>query len=301
MGAQNTLGDLVRNIASGIPVCGFTGVNGSGKTLLAVSCAIADMMTGREVYSTVPIEYVDPKTGAVYRSHPIVSLRQLLELRNCTVLLDEVAVIFSSRSSQSLPNEVVAFLQTLRHLGITVLWTAPGWMRCDNLLRQSTQGVVNVTPVIRKHGKSPWPTPILAMAGLLDTTEGATDEAPTKVLRRSFFVPSRSRAWGSYDTLADTPLLGRHLQGGTCADCGGSLERHKHSEARHQDLGIPFYPELRSVRVQAEGALPIAGGVAGENEVQGSEIGAADGVAALARSERSKRIPLPATRTEVTQ
>lgn len=265
----------VRDLAEGIPVCGFTGVNGAGKTLLAVESAIADMSRGRRVYSTVQ---VDSKYG---KSEPIKSLRQLLELRDATVLLDEVSVIFSSRSTSTLPAEVVAFLQTLRHKNLTVRWTAPGWMRCDNLLRQSTQAVVNVAPLLRAHGTGPWPRPILAMAGVLDTTTGATDEVPTKVLRRRFVAPSRSLAFGTYDSLADTPLLGRHLQGGTCADCGGTLERHKHSEQRHRDLGIPFYADPLP---QSERDTVIAGGIPGDAGVQGSgapEFAAANRVAAL--------------------
>lgn len=269
----------VRDLANGIPVCGFTGVNGAGKTLLAVESAIADMQRGRQVYSTVAI------SSEHGQSIPIVSLRQLLNIENATVLLDEVSVIFSSRSSQSLPAEVVAFLQTLRHRNITVRWTAPGWMRCDNLLRQSTQAVVNVAPVIRAHGQSPWPRPIIAMAGVLDTTTGATDETPTKVLRRRFLRPIRSVAFGAYDTLADTPLLGRHLQGGTCPDCGGTLERHKHSEARHVELGIPWFGDDRAARVpHSERVTPIAGGIPGGQVVQGSgspESAPADRVAPL--------------------
>lgn len=269
----------VRDLAHGIPVCGFTGVNGAGKTLLAVESAIADMQRGRKVYSTVAI---DSKYGS---SEPIRSLRQLLSIQDATVLLDEVSVIFSSRSSQSLPAEVVAFLQTLRHRNITVRWTAPGWMRCDNLLRQSTQAVVNVAPVLRAHGQSPWPRPIVAMAGVLDTTTGTTDETPTKVLRRRFLRPIRSIAFGTYDTLADTPLLGRHLQGGTCPDCGGTLERHKHSEARHHELGIPWFADEISPRVpHTERDDPIAGGIPGGGGLQGSglpESGSPDRVAPL--------------------
>lgn len=265
----------IRDIADGIPVCGFTGVNGAGKTLLAVSSAIADMRRGRVVYSTVPIRWVDPENGVVYESRPIRSLRELLELRDCTVLLDEVSVIFSSRTSQSLPAEVVAFLQTLRHKGITVRWTAPGWMRCDNLLRQSTQAVVNVTPVIRRSNGSPWPTPLLSLAGVLDTTTGETDATPTRVLRRRFVLPSKVAAWGAYDSHADTPLLGRHLQGGVCADCGGTMERHKHSEDRHRDLGIPWFPPL--LPLHSEPSDPIAGGIPGEPVAQGDAVGVSEG------------------------
>lgn len=235
---------LVRDLVAGIPIVGFTGVNGAGKTTLAALSAIADMQKGRDVYSTVAIR------SPWGDSKPILSLRQLLTLRSATLLLDDVSVIFSSRSSQSLPADVVALLQTLRHSDLTVRWTAPAWARCDNLLREVTQALVNVTPIRFplpwRKSESPWPTPDLVMAGVLDTSQGATDAMPTKVLRRRMVRPTKLASWGTFDTAADTPLLGRHLQGGRCVDCAGTISTPPHSQARHEELGIPWYPDLLS-------------------------------------------------------
>jgi hypothetical protein len=224
-----------RDLLRGVPVAAVTGINGAGKTLVAVESAIADMKRGRTVYSTVPIR------SAYGDSLPIVSLRQLLTLRGCTILLDEVSVIFSSRSSQSLPPEVVAMLHTLRHTGNTVRWTAPDWMRAEVLLRGVTQALLNVVPLIRTQPKDdPWPRPRLIMCGLLDTSTGKIDSPPTRVLRRRFIRPKSLSSWGAYDTHADTPLLGRHLQSGKCPDCGGTRETPKHTRARHDELGLPW-------------------------------------------------------------
>lgn len=232
------------DLAAGVPICGFTGINGAGKTTLAAQSAIADMARGRDVYSTLAIR---SRYGS---TKPIRSLRELLELRDCTVLLDEVSVIFSSRSSQSLPAEVVAFLQTLRHRGITVRWTAPAWMRCDNLLREVTQGVVNVMPLLRTRDReTPWPRPRLVFAALLDTSSGKADAMPDKVLRRRLFVPGRLESFGTFDTHADTPLLGSHLHAGTCADCGGSQTRPKHSRELHDAMGLPWYDDPQPLPV----------------------------------------------------
>jgi len=229
------------SILEGIPIVGVTGINGAGKTLIAVDAALYDLARGRDVYSTLPIE---SPWGS---SKPIKSLRQLLHLRDATILLDEVSVIFSSRSSQSLPADVVALLQTLRHKNLTVIWTAPAWMRCDNLLREVTQGVVNVLPLMRYRERSnPWPRPRLMLASLLDTSTGKTDAMPEKVLRRRLYVPSRMASFGAYDTHADTPLLGRKLQGGKCVDCGGSMEQPKHSPQRHAMLGLPWYDDANA-------------------------------------------------------
>jgi hypothetical protein len=227
---------MSRDILDGIPIAGVTGINGAGKTLLAVSSAIHRMKQGEPVYSTVKIE------SEFGNSRPIRSLRELTTLRNCTILLDEVSVVFSSRSSQTLPPDVVILIQTLRHSGVGVIWTAPEWMRCDNLLRGVTQGLVNVVPLLKKSDGTPWPRPRVMLAGLLDTSQGKVDATPTKVLRRRMYLPTKLDGWGAYDSLADTPMLGNNLRTGRCIDCGGSMDVPKHSEARHEMLGIPWYP-----------------------------------------------------------
>lgn len=232
------------NFARGVPICGFTGINGAGKTLVAVDAAIHDMTLGRDVYSTVPIEY------GPHRSKPILSLRQLLHIESATILLDDVSVIFSSRSTHSVPQEIVTLLQVLRHRDLTVLWTAPEWMRADSLLRGVTQGLVNVVPLLRRADNStPWPSPRLVYIGLMDTSTGKADATPTRVLRRRAFIPSMTAAWGSYDTLADTPQLGGRDLGGLCVDCYGTQTRPKHSRERHEAMGLPYYLELEELPV----------------------------------------------------
>lgn len=245
-----------RDLLRGIPIAAVTGINGAGKTLIAVESAIADMARGRTVYSTVPIR------SDLGESRPIESLRQLTLLRNSTILLDEVSVIFSSRASQSLPPEVVAMLHTLRHTGNTVRWTAPDWMRAEILLRGVTQGLLNVVPLVRVAARdNPWPRPRLILAGLLDTSTGKIDAAPTRVMKRRIIRPAALRSWGAYDTHADTPILGRHLQSGRCPDCGGAREVPRHSKTRHDELGLPWIESdevdavLRASREHAQHAV----------------------------------------------
>lgn len=216
------------------PIMGITGVNGAGKTLLAVEQAMCDLEDGRPVLSTVQI---DSDYG---RSQPIVSLTQLLQAEGCTVLLDEVAVIFSSRSGSSVPSEVVTFLQTLRHRDVTVIWTAPTWKRADLLLREVTQVQVVVRPMLKRGvDGSLWPRPLLAAIGVLDTTSVPVDATPDRVLRRRFWMPMRSEALGAYDTMADTPQVGRLIPGGPCPDCGGSRTRPRCDASVHAALGLP--------------------------------------------------------------
>jgi hypothetical protein len=225
------------DLAAGVPICGFTGRNGAGKTTLAVQSAIADMARGRDVYSTVHI------TSAYGESKPILTLRQLLELRDATILFDDVSAIFSSRSTASLPGEIVTLLQVLRHRNLTVRWTAPAWMRCDNLLREVTQDLVNVQPMFRVSDGSPWPRPRLLMVALHDTSVGAVDATPEKILRRELLLPKKLDSFGAFDTHADTPIIGGRSQSGFCVDCGGTITREKHSPQRHAQLGLPWFDD----------------------------------------------------------
>lgn len=222
---------------AGAPIVGFTGANGMGKTLVAVSCIVNDdLRQGRPVYSTVPIA---SKWGD---SLPILTFRQLLDLRDCTVFLDEVAAIFSSRDSMLVPREFDIFLQTLRHRGVTLRWTAPAWARADVRVRECTQVVVGCHGVgkVKVQG-SFWRRPMLTLCGALDTTGIAVDAAPEKVLRRRIFIPQALVGWGAYDTHADTPRIGNTATGGGCVDCGGTIRREPCTVERHLALDIPTY------------------------------------------------------------
>jgi len=222
-----------RSLIEGAPVVGFTGANGAGKTLVAVSEACRVMAQGREVVSTVPI--VSPWGN----SSPLRSLRQLLDLRDVTVLIDEVSVVFSSRATGSLPPEVETFLQSMRHQGVTLYWTAPAWKRCDVVLRETTQVSVSVTPMMRytRPGQF-WPTPRLIAAGAMDCIGVGTDDAPVKVLRRRMYRPSRLPGWGAYDSEAEVARIGWPRQSGVCVDCGGRTKPVYCDAARHEDLGL---------------------------------------------------------------
>lgn len=229
---------MKRDLLQDFAIVGLTGLNGAGKTAVAVSSAIHDMKRGRAVYSTVDIR------SAYGDSRPIRSLRELARLEDCTVLLDEVSVIFSSRSTMSLPAEMQVFLQTLRHRRVTVRWTAPGWMRADNLLRSVTQAVVNVVPLVsRRVAGEAWARPRLVVATVLDASSGTVDSAPDRKIRRGYYRLAALPAIGAYDTHADTPILGAGLvSGAVCVDCLGSTpKRPSCNPERHEHLGLPWY------------------------------------------------------------
>lgn len=221
-----------RPILRSVPIAGITGPNGGGKTLFMVAEALSDMATGRPVYSTVPIEL------GPYRSIPIRSLSQLVDLRDATVCLDEIVSIFpSSAATTTLPAEVQVLLNTARHRGITLRWSAPDWMRAQIMLRSVTQAAVSVNPV-GKRSRGLWPEPLWSAITVWDARSGRVDSVPERRLRRRVLLPRRSPAWGAYDTLADAPVIGHPDTGGICVDCGGTRARPKCSTARHVELGI---------------------------------------------------------------
>lgn len=221
-----------------VPIVGVTGPNGAGKTLLAAHDAICDMLGGRRVISTVGIEYTDPATGQVYSTEPLTSLGQLIQIRDATVLLDEIASIFpSSTSASGLPAEVLVLLQTARHRGVTIRWTAPAWLRAQKVLREVTQAAVSVNPVGRR-GRDLWPEPWWSAVTVWDARSGKVDGVPERRLKRRVLLLRRSLSWGAFDTHADTPVIGQPDSGGVCVDCGGSRTRQKCSAERHELLGI---------------------------------------------------------------
>jgi len=232
---------------SGAPIVGFTGANGMGKTLVAASCIMNDdLRRGRRVLSTVPLA---SPWGV---SEPVTSLRQMLDAHDCTVFLDEVAVIFSSRDSVQVPREFDVFLQTLRHRSVTLRWTAPAWARADVRLREVTQVVVGCQGVGRRRvAGSFWPTPLLVKCGALDTVSVAVDATPERVLKRRIFLPQSLVGWGGYDTLSETPRIGHPATGGACVDCGGTVPREVCSEDRHRSLGMPGGSPARLTRARS--------------------------------------------------
>lgn|GEM_PF-4373490 len=253
-----------RSIVRDAPVVAYTGANGAGKTLVAVSDACDDMVRGRRVISTVDIE------SPWGRSEPLRSLRQLLEIRDATVLIDEISAVFSSRATGHLPDDVVTFLQSMRHQKVTLRWTAPAFARADILVREVTQVCVPVFPVGRRRVPgSFWPRPLLIGASALDVTTLPVDKVPEKVVRgsRRLWVPTRLPGWAKYDTHADVSRIGWQRAGGRCLDCGGARPVEKCSVERHADMGIPLegaadYRPMPSA--QSAASVPIAASSAPE-------------------------------------
>lgn len=225
-----------RRIVENAPIVGFTGVNGAGKSLLMHSENVADLARGRRVYSTTPIR------SPWGNSEPLRSLRQLLELENCIVSIDEVAAVFPSSGGGELPFEVNLFLQGMRHQGeqgVILRWAAPAWSRAAKQLREVTQVCVTVTPLMRyRVADDFWPKARLVMAGALDCTSVKLDDDPTKVIARRIYRTKALPGFGMYDHKATISRIGWPKAIDVCADCGGRTKTIYCTPERHDELGI---------------------------------------------------------------
>lgn len=160
-----------------IPIHGYIGPNGGGKTTAAVWDTLPSLEAGRPVLSTVRLlDYQNPRpcddetcdfpnhgdsehvnliTGEVIRrqghraAHPLwipwTRWGQLLEIEHADVIADEITGVASSRESQSMPARVANQLVQLRRKDVVMRWTAPSWARADLILRECSQGATLCT------------------------------------------------------------------------------------------------------------------------------------------------------------
>jgi len=147
----------------------------------------------------------------------------LLTLRDCVLLVDEVTAVASSRQFASLTPEALLFFQTLRHSNIGLIWTAPTYDRCDLALRSLTLYWVHLMPLIKSVPKGGiWAnTHVSFVRGgrPVEGMDGAKMAAPLPGLYR----PARHHA--VYDSYADVDLFSRSQRfPSRCPECGISLD-----------------------------------------------------------------------------
>ena len=216
---------------------GYIGINGSGKSLAMVHDTLASLARGRKVLSTVKI--LDPNTGEPHRLYErLTDWQQLLEAEHCDVLFDEVLGIASSRSSQSMPVQVLVMLNALRHQDVVLRWSAPAWARADIVIRECTK---NET-VCRGFGGWPLPRPKdtgenfwrpnrlfhwSTYAAEDFATWSDSKEGKLTVQKKVWFWGPSSEAFRSYNTLDAVDRIGEVLDSGLCAYCGGTRARRK--------------------------------------------------------------------------
>lgn len=205
------------------PIRAYVGLNGTGKTLLAVHDALKE---GRAILSTVAIDHAN--------FVPLKSLTQLADAENCHVLLDEVQGLLSSREYSTLPPEVVSLLLQLRKRAVTLAWTTPTIQRADTVLREITRTVTVCKPLFSLPQQGGWPRLIWGhaktyeMQAYVDSASGdlRNDKGvPIKPrpLHRQFYNPARLAVpYDSGEVVLNVAVPSK----GTCLTCGGRRTQH---------------------------------------------------------------------------
>lgn len=211
---------------------GYVGPNGWGKTLCMVQDALPSLDSGRKVLSTVRI--IDTETGEDHKNYErLTEWKQLLAVKHATVLFDEILGIASSRSTGSLPPQVLLFLNKLRHADVDLGWTAPNWARADVAIREVTKAVTVCRGYLPKVYRVPgedrsrqWSSNRLFRFNTYAADDFSTwsdnKEAKLRGKCNTWFWRPGTRAEASYDTLGAVDMIGDPSDAGRCANCGGT-------------------------------------------------------------------------------
>jgi hypothetical protein len=223
-----------------LPIRGYVGGNGSGKTATAVLDLIPSIYAGRPILSTTPI--FDHRTGELYEGYiPFDSWDYLLDdrFRSADILMDEVTGIANARQSQSMPVQVQAALDKLRKRDLTLSWTAPAWGRADTTIRTTSWGVTLCRSYLPKRPESTssavaaWRPRRLFRVRTFDAlgfedfnrarAEGNTVRSkPLRAEVVQWWWGPGHPAFASYRTMDSVLRVGEVLDSGRCAHCGGT-------------------------------------------------------------------------------
>jgi hypothetical protein len=266
------------------PIQAFVGANGSGKTYGAVhQLVVPAWRRGKVVCSNLRLY---PELGGFDPCLfvPLVSWMQLVELRDCVLLLDEISSVLPSRQASTVPPDLMRRIGQLRKNNVVLCWTAPAWARCDVALREVTQVVTLcrsriADPVLRQPGTYSFPERVRGKALLgpsgrrvraeagwapkcwftwseydareLDdfTYSTAARARPRKV--RHHWRP-RHGTDQLYRTTEDVGLLDHLVVSGVCLGCGG---RRVQPSCKCEDGSVAVAPHrhgLGPVRTRAE-------------------------------------------------
>lgn len=134
-----------------VPIMGYVGLNGQGKSFAAVRDTLPSLALGRRVLSTV--ELLDPHSGNPHPLYvPFRSWHQLHDWANGDILLDEITGVMDSRDGQSsMPKSIRRLLPQMRRRNAPIRWTGIDWDNTERRLRQLTQAVAMCRGYVPNH------------------------------------------------------------------------------------------------------------------------------------------------------
>lgn len=258
------------------------GPNGHGKSWLACMDVLPGLEYGRPVLSTVRfLDYRNPRPcddpSCDWPGHPdhlaahplwtgLRDYSQLLDARDCSVILDEVTGVASSRESANMPVQVSNWLVQLRRRNIDLTWTAPAWGRSDLIIREVTQAVsvcLGYFPKRRKQDPNEPPRLWTDRQGfyvrtyeslLMDDFEAGKAQHIPHIVAAFYWRPG-GLTERAYDTLDAVSSLGWANEAGMCMGCGGKRTIPRCSCGTH-DEGRGAARDRSRARAAAELAAP---------------------------------------------
>lgn len=255
----------------------YEGTNGGGKTYAAVYDTIPTLEAGRPVLSTVRL--LDPnrraasldEAGEAWEARGVMDWRkhsdwlalphpnyvrwtrfsQLLDWDWGDVLADEVQGVFSSRSHNTTPSQVVHAMLQLRRADVLFRATAPSFARLDLAIREVTQaltscrGLMKVPVEGRLWGAARlflWRTYDARDYDEWDASNTNDNVKHPRSVREWHWRPGHPEVSAYYDTFAPVDTMEEISEAGNCMRCGGSRRRPKCGcdgveSAEHAPLG----------------------------------------------------------------
>ncbi|NCD01313.1 hypothetical protein EOL94_04440, partial [bacterium] len=95
----------------------YTGIPGSGKTLLSILEVYQHLINGKKVYSNTWINWKGD--NLIYYN----DIEDIINIRDCVLYIDEVGSIMNAREWQDTPKSVRSFLQLHRHYKVDIIAT----------------------------------------------------------------------------------------------------------------------------------------------------------------------------------
>lgn len=226
--------DAGRTVRRGMPIHGYFGRNGMGKSLAMVHDTLPDLYRGDPVLSTVAL--LDAETGEPYPNYTrLTNWDQVLNFRRGVILFDEIVGVAGAREGMTLPVQVQNLLVQLRRADIALRWTAPGWARADKIIRETSTGATLcrgywAKTVRDEEGRQltwrqrrlfRWKT---YNAEDFEEWTAAKEDGQKKLKKVTsawYWAPGGRAQW-SYDTYDDVSRIALPITSGRCASCGGT-------------------------------------------------------------------------------
>lgn len=198
----------------------FTGLPGSGKSYKLGRTAIEILYRNQKIYKKtgvlrqlftnlqLSLEVEQEFTGQIVYW---TDLRQLTPLRDCDVLIDEVATYFDARLWETLSLEMRRWLAQHRKFGIEIYGTSQDFAQVDKAFRRLTSDLVYITKIAGSRDISatrPNPKYIWGVSLVRDLDPQVYDELKSKFSARGlpkFMLISR-KGTTIFDTRAEVKL-----------------------------------------------------------------------------------------------